>query len=155
MNVSGMNLNNTPASPGISQAKVGSSTKTQAEAEADLTKGVVSAQGDARVSISKEGRDALASDSGGKLHAQASQAQAQSAEASEKPKKKIDELIEALKEKVEKLKQELKELKGDKTEAGEKKRQALQSEIAVLSAQIADLTNQKLEQEKKEQAGAA
>jgi len=155
MNVSGMNLNNPPASPGISQAKVGFPKKMPAETGADISQGASSGQGDTRVSISKEGRDALSSDSGGKLHAQASQAQAQSAEASEKPKKKIDELIEALKEKVEKLKQELKELKGDKTEAGEKKRQALQSEIAVLSAQIADLTNQKLEQEKKEQAGAA
>lgn len=148
-------MNNPPASPGISQAKVGSSTKTEAEAGNNTTGGVASAQGDARVSISKEGRDALAAESGGKLHAQASQAQAQSAEASEKPKSKIDELIEALKEKVEKLKQELKELEGDKSEAGEKKRQALQSEIAVLSAQIADLTNQKLEQEKKDKAKQA
>ncbi|ABV37886.1 conserved hypothetical protein [Shewanella sediminis HAW-EB3] len=152
MNVSGMNLNNPPVSPGISQAKVESSTKTQAEAGSELSQGAVTSQGDTRVSISKEGRDALSSDSGGKLHAQA---QAQSAESSEKPKKKIDELIEAVKEKLEKLKEELKQLGNDKSEAGEKKRKALQSEISVLTAQLMDLTNQKMEQEKKEQAGAA
>lgn len=155
MNVSGMNLNNPSSSGGISQAKVESSTKPLAESGSELLPVVASAQGDTRVSISKEGRDALSSDSGGKLHAQASQAQAQSAESSEKPKKKIDELIEAVKEKLEKLKEELKQLGNDKSEAGEKKRKALQSEIAVLTAQLMDLTNQKLEQEKKEQAGTA
>ncbi|WP_299787323.1 hypothetical protein [uncultured Shewanella sp.] len=141
-------MNNPPATQGISQAKVGSSTK--AEAGASITQGSASAQGNAHVSISKEGRDALASETGGKLHAQASQAQAQSTEASDKPKKKIDELIEALKEKLEKLKEELKQLEGDKSEAGEKKRKALQNEIATLSAQITELTNRKLEEEKKE-----
>ena len=150
MNVSGMNLNNPPASPGISQAKVGFPTKMPAETGADISQGASSGQGDTRVSISKEGRDALSSDSGGTLHAQS--AEAQSAEGSEKPKKKIDEMIEIVKEKLEKLKQELKELAGDKSEAGEKKRDALESEIAVLTAQLMDLTNTKIEQERKEKA---
>jgi len=155
MNVSGMNLNHPSSSGGIGQAKVESTTKTADQAGDDTSRVAAAGQGDTRVSISKEGRDALASESGGKLHAQASQVQAQSAEGSDKPKKKVDELIEALKEKIEKLKQELKELKGDKTEAGEKKRQALQSEIAVLSGQIAELTKQKLEQERKDKAKQA
>ncbi len=153
MNVSGMNLNNSSSSGGISQAKVESSTKPLAEGGSDPSQGATPAQGDSRVSISKEGRDALASESGSKLHAQS--AEAQSTEASEKPKKKIDEMIEAAKEKLEKLKQELKELAGDKSEAGEKKRDALESEIAVVTAQLMDLTNMKIELERKEQAGIA
>jgi len=150
MNVSGMNLNNPSSSGGISQAKVESSIKPLAEGGSEPSPVAASAQGDTRVSISKEGRDALSSDSGGTLHAQS--AEAQSAEGSEKPKKKIDEMIEIVKEKLEKLKQELKELAGDKSEAGEKKRDALESEIAVLTAQLMDLTNTKIEQERKEKA---
>lgn len=150
MNVSGMNLNHPSTSGGISEAKVESSTKPLAEGGSEPSQGATSGQGDSRVSISKEGRDALASDSGGALHAQS--AEAQSAEASEKPKKKIDEMIEVVKEKLEKLKQELKELEGDKTEAGEKKRAALESEISVLAGQLTDLINEKLLQMKKEEA---
>jgi|GEM_PF-3890194 len=153
MNVSGINSNNPAASGDFSQIKVESSTKPLAEAGSEPSQGATTGQGDTRVSISKEGRDALASDSGGKLHAQSAEAQA--AEASEKPKKKIDEMIEIVKEKLEKLQQELKELAGDKSEAGEKKRDALQSEIAVLTAQLMDLTNTKIELEKKEKARQA
>ena len=150
MNVSGINLKTPSSSRGISQAKVESSTKPLAEGGGESSQGTTPGQGDARVSISKEGRDALASDSGSKLHAQS--VQSQSTEASEKPKKKIDEMIEAVKEKLEKLKQELKELVSDKSEAGEKKRDALESEIAVLTAQLTDLANTKIEQERKEKA---
>ena len=152
MNVIGINGYN-PASTGdFSRLEVKTTKSHPPEADTSLIPKTGSTDDGTKVSISKEGKDALASNSGSALHAQSSQikAQAEATEESDAPKKKIDELIKALKERVEELKVQLKLLENDKTEAGEKKRKDLGAQIAVLSAQITDLINQKIEQEIKE-----
>ena len=154
MNVSGVNAFNPATKGDFSRLDIQSTKNERSLPDAETITKVSSESDGVKVSISKEGRDALATNSGSVLHAQSSKSNAQieSAEKSDTPKKKIDELIESLKEKVEELKAQLQQLQNDKSEAGEKKRQALQSQIAVLSAQIMELTDQKLEQEKRENA---
>ncbi|WP_110457045.1 hypothetical protein [Shewanella algidipiscicola] len=111
----------------------------------------VPSQESSQVSISSEGRQALASELGGALHAKVNEMQeTQQAAASDKPHKpSLDELIEQRKEKIQDLQQELKALAHDKSDAAEKRRAQIRTEIAVLSAQIADLMKQKAENDKK------
>ncbi|MEC4724172.1 hypothetical protein HWQ46_01230 [Shewanella sp. D64] len=152
MNVIGINGYNPASSGDFSRLEVKTTKSHTPEADTSLAPKTGSTDDGIKVSISKEGKDALASNSGSALHAQSFQikAQAEATEESDAPKKKIDELIKALKERVEELKVQLKLLENDKTEAGEKKRKDLGAQIAVLSAQITDLINQKIEQEIKE-----
>ncbi|QFU21884.1 hypothetical protein FM038_006760 [Shewanella eurypsychrophilus] len=154
MNVVGINGFNPASNGDFSRLEVKTTTSNPPLSDTSVVTKTNSAEDGTKVSISKEGRDALASNSGSTLHAQSSQAKAQAeavaAEESGSPAKKIDELIKALKEKIEELKAQLKLLESDKTEAGEKKRKDLQSQIAVISAQMMDLINQKMEQERKD-----
>ncbi|QYJ86624.1 FlxA-like family protein [Shewanella mesophila] len=115
---------------------------------------VASSQESSQVSISSEGRQALASELGGALHARVNEMQeTQQAAASDKSHKpSLDELIEQRKEKIKALQQELKALANDKSETAEKRRAQIRTEIAVLSAQIADLMEQKAENEKQSSA---
>lgn len=114
----------------------------------------VPSQESSQVSISSEGRQALASELGGALHAKVNEMQeTQQAAASDKPHKpSLDELIEQRKEKIQELQQELKALANDKSDAAEKRRAQIRTEIAVLSAQIADLMEQKAENDKQSSA---
>ncbi|GIU46826.1 hypothetical protein [Shewanella algidipiscicola] len=139
---------------GINQQSLGPTSLSRLTVVAKETAAsavTVSSQESSQISISSEGREALASELGGSLHAKVNEMQeTQQAAASEKPHKpSLDELIEQRKEKIQELQQELKALANDKSDAAEKRRDQIRTEIAVLSAQIADLIKQKAENDKK------
>ena len=146
MNIQGINQQ------GIGPASLSRLTVAVKETAASAV--VASSQESSQVSISSKGRQALASELGGALHARVNEMQeTQKAAASDKSHKpSLDELIEQRKEKIKALQQELKALANDKSETAEKRRAQIRTEIAVLSAQIADLMKQKAENEKQSSA---
>lgn len=142
MNIQG--INQQPVGPG-SLSRVTVTSKTPASEPTAAPNEEAN-----QVSISSAGRQALASEIGGVLHAKANDMQAAQQSEAEKPAKlSIEEMIEQRKEKIKALQQELKALASDKSEAADKRRTEIRTEIAVLSAQIADLMKQKAENDKK------
>lgn len=154
MNVSGINASN-PASSGDFSKLVIKETVNATNTEVGASNDAIAASPQsASVNISKEARDALAAESGGKLHGSSSAAGASETQDSQEAKSPLEQLIKALKEKVKELREELKQLASDKSEKGEEKRQALKGQIAQLTGQINAMTEKMNEQAKKSQQQA-
>ncbi|CAM3906435.1 Atg14 domain-containing protein [Shewanella aquimarina] len=103
-----------------------------------------------KVSLSEEGRQALADATGKALRnndaAKAANAQKAEQEVDE-GQSQIDKKIKELKQKLEELKLELQALQGDDSEAAKQARKQLQDQIAVLSNQLMSLLSAKEKQD--------